>query len=240
MNKSNYSIILAVFLFVTLLVGCTHYPLIQQPDLDSFSRTVSSPSLRDSLLNGKLTAGMPHIVISQLFKNWNENSDEIKIPVASLGSKQRLEELEGWRRHFVDPNAEVFLDQYETEDGMLCVWYQRPNFYSMDVSARDTLCVFIGDTVLSSVINYLNKSSVLTVKDSLPTVPVRTKLYTEIHYNDHPWRYISYWYNTEILSNARTFKIGAINYEMYPVELLEFNNEPISSYDWKEANKNEN
>ena len=58
----------------------------------------------------------------------------------------------------------------------------------------------------------------------------------KIHYNDHPWREISYWYNIEILSNAKTFKLGDTNYELYPIELLEFNNEPVSSFKWREVN----
>jgi hypothetical protein len=183
--------------------------------------------------------GMLRFVVHQLFYNYDSGSKEIIIPVATLGSKQRLEEEEGWNRKYVDPNINVFLDKYETSEGRLYVWYQRPDFYRMDVSARDTLCVFYEDTVYCSVINYLNKSSVLTVRDSLPQIPVRTNLYAEIRYNDHPWREVSYWYNIEILSNAKTFKLGETNFEFYPIELLELNNEPVSSFKWREVNKNE-
>jgi hypothetical protein len=200
---------------------------------------VQSENLRDSLMQAKLTAGMPYFVVSQLFKNYSDGLKEIKIPVASLGSKQRLEEEEGWSRKYVDPNNNVFLDKYETSQGRLYIWYQRPDFYTMDVSARDTLCVFYDDTVFCSVINYLNKSSVLTVRDSLKKLPTDTTLFAEIHYNDHPWREVTYWYSIEMLSNAKTFKLGDTNYELYPVELLEFNNEPVSSFNWREVNKNE-
>jgi len=182
---------------------------------------------------------MPRFVVNQLFNNYDSGSKEIIIPVATLGSKQRLEEEEGWNRKYVDPDINVFLDKYETCEGRLYVWYQRPDFYRMDVSARDTLCVFYEDTVYCSVINYLNKSSVLTVRDSLPQIPVSTSLFAEIRYNDHPWREVSYWYNIEILSNAKTFKLGDTNFEFYPIELLEFNNEPVSSFKWREVNKNE-
>jgi hypothetical protein len=222
-----------------LHVGCTQYPVIQEPSVEKFNESVYSEALRDSLLAGKLTSGMPHFVVSQLFKNYNDGLKEIKIPVVSAGSKQRLEEEEGWSRKYVDPNISVFLDKYETSAGRLYVWYQRPDFYKMDVSQRDTLCVFYEDTVYCSVINYLNKSCVLTVRDSLPQIPVSTSLYAEIRYNDHPWREISYWYNVEILSNAKSFKLGDTNYELYPVELIEFNNEPVSSFKWREVNKNE-
>ena len=239
MKKTKHIFFLFTSLLILLQIGCTQYPVIQEPDVQKFDETVYSEALRDSLTQGKLTAGMPHFVASQLFKNWTEGIIKTKIPVATLGSKQRLQEEEGWSRKYVDPNIKVFLDQYETCEGKLYVWYQRPDFYSMDVSARDTLCVFYEDTVYCSVINYLNKSSVLTVRDSLPQIPVQTSLYAEVRYNDHPWREVSYWYNIEILSNAKTFKLGETNYELYPIELLEFNNEPVSSFKWREVNKNE-
>lgn len=240
MNKRSQLILFFSFIFILLQIGCTNYPVIQEPDIQMFNETVHSQSLRDSVAAGKLTSGMPRLVLNQLFENWSDNLKETKIPVASLGSKQRLVEVEGWNRQYVDPNISILLDKYETPSGYLYVWYQRPNFYAMDVSQRDTLCVFYNDTVYCSVINYLNKSSVLTVRDSLPQIPVTTNLYAEIHYNDHPWREISYWYNIEILSNAKTFKLGDTNFEFYPIEILELDNEPISSFKWREVNKNEN
>jgi len=239
MNSRNQFILFFISLLILSQVGCSHYPVLQEPDIQMFNQTVSSESLRDSLLHGKLSAGMPRFVVNQLFNNYDSGSREIIIPVATLGSKQRLEEEEGWNRKYVDPDINVFLDKYETCEGRLYVWYQRPDFYRMDVSARDTLCVFYEDTVYCSVINYLNKSSVLTVRDSLPQIPVSTSLFAEIRYNDHPWREVSYWYNIEILSNAKTFKLGDTNFEFYPIELLEFNNEPVSSFKWREVNKNE-
>ena len=221
-------------------IGCTKYPVMQEPDVQVFNKTVFSTSLRDSLQNGKLTKGMPYFVVEQIFKNWSSSIEETKIPVAGLGSKQHLEESEGWNRKYVDPNSKVFLDKYETPNGTLYLWYQRPDFYTMDVSARDTLFLFLKDTLFSSVINCLNSSSVLTTKDSLPQIPVHKSFYAEVHYSNHPWRDISYWYRIEILSNARTFKLDNINYELYPVELIEFNNEPVSSFNWRKENKNEN
>lgn len=239
MKKIKHGFIPLALLFHLLQIGCTQYPLIKEPNTQLFNQTVHSAALRDSLMNGKLTPGMPHFVVSQLFKDWTDGIRELKIPVASLGSKQRLEEEEGWSRKFVDPNIKVFLDEYETSDGNLYVWYQRPDFYTMDVSARDTLCIFFVDTVMCSVIINLNNSKVLTVKDSLTQIPEDTSLYAEVLYNDHPWRGTSYWYNIEILSNGRSIKIGDTNYEIYPIELLEFDNEPASSFKWREVNKNE-
>lgn len=236
MKRIKHNILLFAALFFLLQVGCTQYQVLQEPDVQIFKQTVQSGLLQDSLMYGKLTAGMPYFVVSQLFKNYTDGSKQIKIPVATLGSKQKLQEEEGWSRKYVDPNINVFLDEYETSKGKLYVWYQRPDFYTMQVSSRDTLCIFFKDTVICSVINYLNKSSVLTIRDSFPQIPVSTSMFAEVRYNDHPWRQVSYWYNIEILSNAKTFKLVDINYELYPIELLEFNNEPVSSFKWREVN----
>jgi hypothetical protein len=240
MKNMRYGFLFIPSLIILALVGCTQYPVLMEPDVDKFNQTVHTLALKDSLLTGKLTAGMPYFVVNQVFQNYSDGMKEIRIPVATPGSKQRLEEEEGWSRRFVDPDIKTFLDKYETSEGELYIWYQRPDFYSMEVSSRDTLCIFYDDTVVCSVINYLNKSYVLTVRDSLPQIPASTSLYAEVRYNDHPWREVSYWYNIQILSNAKTFRIGELNYELYPVELLEFDNEPVTSFKWREVNKDEN
>jgi len=230
-------VVLVSFLF--LQIGCTPYPVIQEPDTQKFDQTVHSPSLRDSLVAGKLTAGMPYFVVSELFENWTDGIKEVQIPVATVGSKQRLVEEEGWSRNYVDPNTKVFLDKYETPKGNLYIWYERPNFYTMDVSQKDTLCIYYNDSVYCSVVNYLNKSTALTIRDSLPQLPIGTDLYGEIRYKDREWQNVIYWYKLQILSNGKTFILGALNYELYPIEFLEFNNELISSFKWREVN-NEN
>jgi hypothetical protein len=233
MKRIGYISSVLVLLFIVLINGCAEYPAIQEPDVDRFNQTVLSPELRDSLLAGKLTPGMPHFVVSKLFEDWTTSIMELKIPVSSLGSKQRLEEVEGWGRVYVDPDNKVFLDEYETDKGKLHVWYQRPDFYTMDVSARDTLCIFLEDTVICSVIKYLNKSKTLTVRDSLPQIPSKTNLYAEIRYQEHSWREVSHWYTIQILRNYKSFILKDLNYETYPIELLEFNGEPVSSFKWR-------
>ena len=88
-----------------------------------------------------LTAGMPHFVVSQLFKNYSEGSLELKIPVATLGSKQRLQEEEGWNRKYVDPNISVLLDKYETCEGKLICLVSATGFlYNGCISTRYSLC----------------------------------------------------------------------------------------------------
>ena len=242
MKKFKHGVAVFAALLLLIQIGCTQFPVLQEPDSQMFSQTVHSPALRDSLHDGKLTAGMPYFVVNQLFNNYSDGLKEIKIPVATLGSKQRLEEEVGWGRKYVDPNIKVFLDEYETSKGKLYVWYQRPDFYTMDVSARDTLCIFLEDTEMCTVIEYLKKSSVLTVRDSLPDIPVGKSIYAEVHYNELDPREISYWYNLQLLkkSGGKSFQNKNVNYESYPIELIEFNGEPVSSFKWREVNKNEN
>ena len=233
MKRIEYISSVLVLLFIVLINGCTKYPAIQEPDMDRFNQTVHSLALQDSLAIGKLTPGMPYFVVRQLFKGWTSGIKDTMIPVASLGSKQRLEESEGLGRAYVDPDIKVFLDKYETEKGKLYVWYQRPDFYTMDVSRKDTLCVFLEDTVICSVIENLNNSAVLTIRDSLPQFSSNTNIYAEVRYKNHPWREVSFWYDLKIFSNGRTFKIKAPNFEIYPVEFLKFNGKQVSSFNWR-------
>ena len=128
MNKRSQLILFFSFIFILLQIGCTNYPVIQEPDIQMFNETVHSQSLRDSVAAGKLTSGMPRLVLNQLFENWSDNLKETKIPVASLGSKQRLVEVEGWNRQYVDPNISILLDKYETPSGY------PPNFLITKVS----------------------------------------------------------------------------------------------------------
>ena len=123
MKKIKHNILLFTSLLFLLQIGCTHYPVLQEPDTQMFNQTIYSKALQDSLAEGKLTEGMPHFVVSQLFKDYSAGDKELKIPVATLGSKQRLEEEEGWSRKYVDPNVNVFLDKYETSKGRLYIWY---------------------------------------------------------------------------------------------------------------------
>jgi len=180
-----------------------------------------------------LTPGMPYFVVDQIFQDWTPRIKNTKNPVASLGSKQCLEEVEGWGRKYVDPNWKLFLDQYKRDKQKITVWYQLADFYQMDVSTGDTLVVFLGDTMFSSLIECLKNSLVLRIEGIFSEIPRNKNLYGEIHYYDHPWREISYWYDMRILSDGQTFMLKILNYENYPIELLELDGEPVSSYQWR-------
>ncbi len=227
--------ILAAAVFISLLIiqnGCVRYPSYSDPDIESFKNIAEHSALIDSLENGKLTSGMPYYLVEEIFKNWPAGQQETKIPVASLGSRQKLIETEGWGRVYSDPNIRVFMDEYDTGKGKLYVWYQYPDFYRTDVSQGDTLVVFCGDSTESSVVSFLRKSNVLTVANKL-TPDSSGNFYGEIHYNDHPWRRVTYWYSLRLLSDGKTVMIKDLQYNIYPVELLELNGERIQSFNWR-------
>ena len=214
-----------------LLVSCRSVQVIHEPDTDMFNKVVGSTDLQDSLKNGILTIGMPHFVVSQLFRD--TTSTRVKIPVASIGSKQRLVQSEGLGRDYVDSNVKVFLDEYMTEKGELKVWYQVPNFYGMNVSSGDTLCIYYEETEMCSRIECLKESIRLTIRDSLSSLPENTNLYAEIKYKENDLRDVSYWFTLHRMSKPNTFKLRNINYNIYPIEWLELDDEPINSFKWR-------
>ncbi len=230
--KKYFLAVLFLLSFIIIQNGCVRYPSYFEPDRASFKKAAERSALVDSLQNGKLTPGMPYYIVEEIFKNWPGNLKETKIPVASLGSRQRLIESEGWGRVYVDPNIQIFMDEYDTGQGKLYLWYQYPDFYRTDISQGDTLVVFCGDSTESSVVSFLRKSNVLTVANKL-TPDSSGNFYGEIHYNDHPWRKVTYWYSLRLLSDGKTVMIKDLQYNIYPVELLELNGERINSFNWR-------
>jgi hypothetical protein len=234
MHKIQSSLLLLFYFSPYFInINCTSYPLLNKPDIIEFKNLAINSALIDSLAQGKISAGMPYYIIEEIFKNWPDNLKKTKIPVASLGSKQHLIEIEGWGRAYVDPDIKIFMDEYETERGKLNIWYQFPDFYRMDISSGDTLIIFMQDTVLSSVISDLKKARVISVTDVFKNLPRNKNLFGEIRYQEHPWRKTSYWYNLRVLSDGKTFLLKDLNYETYPIELLEFNDEPTTSFNWR-------
>ena len=212
--------------------GCWESYHVTNPDLSKFEKTVASPSLRDSLQAGKLVSGMPYFVAANIFSQWDGRR---KTPVPSVGSRQELQESEGWNRQFMNPEIRIFVDEYKTESGTLCLWYQYPDFYRMRVSVNDTLVVFMPDQTFCSVIQCIRNSDVATVKDKLKSLSDGDTLYAEIHYVENPDRpsNVSYWYLLRILSDDRTFALRSPSFEYYPIEWMELNSTPVTSFDWR-------
>ncbi len=222
--------ILAPVLLV--LIECAHKYQIGSPDMDRFYRTVASPALRDSLRQSKLVAGMPYFAVSQIFSNWPAKHK--KVPVASIGSRQRLREREGWGRSFDDPYLQVFMDEYKTDKGKLNIWYQYPDFYRMGVSDSDTLLVFWKeDSVSYVVIECLRDPLNLHVREGLAHLPDDTAFYCEIRHVDHPRRKVSYWYGLSPWSDKRKFSCEVSGFEDYPIEWMELDGDTVASFSWK-------
>ncbi len=53
MKKTKHIFFLVTALLVLLQIGCTQYPILQEPDVQKFNQTVYSSALRDSLQDGK-------------------------------------------------------------------------------------------------------------------------------------------------------------------------------------------
>lgn len=185
----------------------------------------------DSLKNNKILAGIPYVIIGEIFKDYPK--DVKKIQVTCIGCRQKLLESEGANRKFTDPFREIFMDSYKTKDGYLDLWYQKPDFAITTISQRDTFIVFYNNKKYSSPINYLLSWDKLVLKDSLGGLPSNTLFYAEVHYVDNPVRKVSYWYSVKILQNGRTVVLRDLQYEIYPIEKLEFNNQPVTSFKWR-------
>ena len=224
--------VLGCVMVALVSAGCWESYHVTRPDVSRFEKTVASPSLRDSLGAGKLVSGMPYFVAADIFSQWGGRR---KTPVPGVGSRQELQEFEGWNRQFMNPAIRVFVDEYKTESGTLCLWYQYPDFYRMRVSVNDTLVVFMPHRTFSSVIQCIRNSDMLTVKDKLNRLSDDDTLYAEIHYVENPDRpsNVSYWYLLRILSDGKTFALRSPSFEYYPIEWMELNSTPVTSFDWR-------
>ncbi len=229
--KCRYKVL--CFLTVGICVsGCSESYHVTRPDVSRFEKTVASPPLRDSLQAGKIVSGMPYFVAANIFSQWDGRR---KTPVPSVGSRQELQEFEGWRRQLLDPNIRVYVDEYETDHGTLSLWYQFPNFYRMNISTNDTLIVFSHGRTFSSVIQCIRSSDMLTVKDKLSRLSDEDSLYAEIHFVENPGRgsNTTYWYLLNILSDNKTFSLRPLSFEYYPIEWIELNGSPVTSFEWR-------
>ena len=91
----------------------------------------------------------------------------------------------------------------------------------------------MGVTHVMILVIYLLKSWALTVKDSFPQIPRNEKLYGEIHSPDNPQSKISYWYTLRIHTDGKTFLLKDLDFEIYPIEFMEFDKEKIKSFGWR-------
>jgi hypothetical protein len=200
---------------------------VQAPNLARFDSTVAAPALRDSLRQNKLLPGMPYFVVAQLFAAWDDGAK--KIPVVSVGRRQPLQ----LDRDLNALHTQIFLDEYETPQGKLSLWYQFPDFYRMNVSAGDTLFIFGPNQVRHSTIAYLLDRFRLKVKNPLSNLSAGQPVYGEIHHYDEADRQSSYWYALMPEADGMTFTLESTDFELYPIERLELDGKLITSFQWK-------
>lgn len=223
-------LILSLFLLST---GCkTVFPTISTPDQTEFNRLVASEPLRRSLVEGKIEIGMPYIIVPQIFQEWKGSMIDAQRAVASIGSIQRMKSTEGWNRRFADPSVKIYLDEIKVPEGMLRIWYQFPDFYRMDVSMGDTLCVFWKGAIEARIVAYLTRRNQLKTDDTFPLIPSDTTAYAEIRYAEKDKRNVSYWYQLKVIGNAVMIS-SDLDEAQYPIEQVELNGKKIDSYQWK-------
>ena len=203
----------------------SHYCVRGEPDRARFQKLVLSQRLVDSLQQHVLTEGMPYFVVQDVFRGCDGDTD---IPVASIGSRQKLDENEGLFSHFHDPSIEVYLDRYMTERGNLLVWYGNPTFYRSKVMARDTMYVFSQDGIDTTGILSLLKPFTLRLERKPRTNFVS---HAEIRHREQN-KGISYWYNLSMV-DSNVIALNPQKKSEYPICRLELNNEKITSFNWK-------
>jgi hypothetical protein len=186
---------------------------------------VRSQRLIDSLQQHVLTQGMPYFVVQGVFRGCDGDTD---IPVASIGSRQKLDETEGLFSHFHDPNIEVYLARYTTERGNLLVWYGNPTFYRSKVMARDTMYVFGQDGIDTTGILCLLNPFELRLERKLRATSVS---HAEIRHRQQN-KGISYWYNLSMV-DSNVITLNPQKKSEYPIYRLELNNEEIPSFNWR-------
>lgn len=232
-----WSIAICVILsFMGLQCGST-CDITRDPDATHFKRIVGSRSLQDSLAAGKIMPGMPYFVVSEIFAQCESAT---KKQVACIGCRQRVDDTEGWDRHYVPLKLRIYCDEYKTKSGTLAVWYQYPDFYQMEVAAGDTLWLYSkappGQEVFASRVNCLVSPDMIRIKNKVPDYLRGDTLYGEIHYSDNPDRPsgITCWYLLKLV-NDTTLALRTPSFLYYPIEQLEFNNEPVSSFQWRKT-----
>jgi hypothetical protein len=213
-----------------VMAGCRATYETVQPDPGIFARAVGSPALRDSLARHVLARGMPRFVAATIFSRSVRDS---MIAVPGIGSRQKLRESEGWGRQFNDPGIKVFLDEYSTDSGTLTVWYRYPDFYRMNLSRNDTLLLFWQGREFPSIIDCLQASDRLVLRSELQDLPIDSTYYCEVHYRDNPDAQVSYWYGLQLRSDRKTLKLPPSIPALYPIESIELDGDPITSFHWK-------
>lgn len=223
----NIVVLSAALCLLSLVdISCANRPVsYSTPDIGQFKKSVYSQTLIDSIQHNVLTVGMPYFVVREIFMNCDGDT---VIPVASIGSRQKLDEHEGLFSHFHDEGIEVYLDRYKTEQGTLLVWYGNPTFYRLNIMAKDTMYVFGENGIDTARVLYLLKPFTLCLEKntSITSIP-----YAEIHHREQNGQ-VSYWYNLSMI-DSNVISLNPQKKSQYPIYRLELNNDEITSFRWK-------
>ena len=214
-----------ILLFLALNLSCAPSTcLYENPDKARFNHLVLSSALQDSLQHNVITIGMPYFVVQQVFQNCSEDT---AIPVASIGSRQKLVERQGLYSRSHDPDIEIYLAEYRTAKGMLRVWYRDPDFYRLKSVSGDRILLFGLDQIDTAVILSLAGPLKLRISKNLKeaTIP-----YAEILHKNPVGKRTS-WYHLTVSDS--TVILGDQVRSEYPIFRLELNDNSITSFRWK-------
>jgi hypothetical protein len=209
-----------------LVISCVNrYCVYGEPDQDRFQNLVRSQRLVDSLQHHALTKGMPYFVVRDIFRSCDGDTG---IPVASIGSRQKLDETEGLYSHYHDPSIEVWLDRYTTERGDLLIWYGNPTFYRSQIMEKDTIYLFGENGCDTARVYFLLDPSLLRLTrqprgSSFP--------YAEVH-SRRQNGLVNFFYNLSMV-DSNLVTINPQKRSEYPVYRLEMNNNEIQSFKWR-------
>jgi len=213
--------------------GCSSVLPMKEPNAERFTRIVKSTTLQNSFVHNEIVPGMPYFVVSEIFADWK---DKKKMLVPSVGSSQRVIETEGWGRDFNNPYIQIYLDEYDTEQGTLKIWYQLPSFYRMNISTNDTFYLYQQNGVVMSNVECLLNESTLVLREPLGEMSISDTMYAEIRYAEKPSlrdTTVTYWYLVEVLDDSMKISLQPYSFDFYPIERMELDGNRIVAFNWR-------
>jgi hypothetical protein len=222
----------AIVILAMISGGCAScfrtYDRVAAPDSAAFMQLVPFPALREAFLRGELAKGMPLLVFEQVFPGASR-----RIPVASVGTRQELEQAEGMTGDAVDPSIKVWMREQHTSKGTVRVWYRFQDLHRMEIEERDVvrLCPASSSTISDTFsVEYIRKDRVLRLTRATPFTAADT-LTAEITQR-HDARVSTYWYR-RVRCVGATLQLLDDDPRYYPLLQIEVNGEKDTPFSWR-------
>ncbi len=208
-----------------------HSERVAAPDSLSFTRVVPFPELRDAYAHGTLAPGMPVSVLAQVFPE-----EQHRVPVASVGSRQELEQAEGMTGDAVDPSIKVWMQEHRTERGTVRAWYRYQDFHRMEIETGDIVTLYRADDTATAgeptidTVQYIEHDHKLMLTHPVAFAPTDTlTMSIKLH---HDARQTTWWYRRVRCNGARMTLLDD-NPAYYPLLQFEVNGEKSTPFSWR-------